>query len=172
MPLFYNKVQRVNPRDPKGAHKWYPILKSVGQVDEHEVAKLVSDETTLNPKEAEMAVYQLEKVMERLLLDGHTVQLGELGSFSLHRRGLPRRERGDARQNQKGQPAFPCRQRHQGRFGRSQVPSCRGFVEQEKVARKIPSARSFKIMLMISKNHEHNFYPKMSMIFRNHAHFF
>lgn len=45
--------------------------------------KLVSDETTLNPKEAEMAVYQLEKVMERLLLDGHTVQLGELGSFSL-----------------------------------------------------------------------------------------
>ncbi|MBQ6238421.1 MAG: HU family DNA-binding protein [Bacteroidales bacterium] len=47
------------------------------------VAKLVSDETTLNPKEAEMAVYQLEKVMERLLLDGHTVQLGELGSFSL-----------------------------------------------------------------------------------------
>lgn len=43
----------------------------------------MSDETTLNPKEAEMAVYQLEKVMERLLLDGHTVQLGELGSFSL-----------------------------------------------------------------------------------------
>ena len=32
---------------------------------------------------AEMAVYQLEKVMERQLLDGHTVQLGELGSFSL-----------------------------------------------------------------------------------------
>ena len=81
--FMYNNVQRVNPRDPKGARKWYPILKSVGQVDEHEVAKLVSDETTLNPKEAEMAVYQLEKVMERLLLDGHTVQLGELGSFSL-----------------------------------------------------------------------------------------
>ena len=45
--------------------------------------KLVSDETTLNPKEAEMAVYQLEKVMERLLLDGHTVQLGDLGTFNL-----------------------------------------------------------------------------------------
>ena len=83
MPLFYNKVQRVNPRDPKGARKWYPILKSVGQVDEHEVAKLVSDETTLNPKEAEMAVYQLEKVMERLLLDGRAVQVGDLGTFNL-----------------------------------------------------------------------------------------
>ena len=76
-------MQRVNPRDPKGARKWYAILKSVGQVDEYEVAKLVSDETTLNPKEAEMAVYQLEKVMERLLLDGHTVQLGDLGTFNL-----------------------------------------------------------------------------------------
>jgi predicted histone-like DNA-binding protein len=43
----------------------------------------VSEETTLNPKEAEMAVYQLFKVVTRLLLDGHTVQLGELGSFRL-----------------------------------------------------------------------------------------
>lgn len=31
---------------------------------------MLADETTLNPKEAEMAVYQLEKVVSRLLLDG------------------------------------------------------------------------------------------------------
>ena len=43
-------------------------------------AKLVSDETTLNPKETEMAVYHLKKVFERLLLNDHTVQPG---SFSL-----------------------------------------------------------------------------------------
>ena len=30
-----------------------------------------------------MAVYQLEKVVSRLLLDGHTVQLGDLGTFNL-----------------------------------------------------------------------------------------
>lgn len=45
--------------------------------------KMQADETTLNPKEAEMAVYQLEKVVSRLLLDGHTVQLGDLGTFNL-----------------------------------------------------------------------------------------
>jgi nucleoid DNA-binding protein len=50
-----------------------------GLVKEKEVAKLLSDETTLNPKEAEMTLYQLLKVIIRLLLDGHTVQLGELG---------------------------------------------------------------------------------------------
>ncbi len=52
-------------------------------MDEHAVARLISDETTLNPKEAEMAIYQLEKVMGRLLLNGYTVQIGEFGSFSL-----------------------------------------------------------------------------------------
>ena len=67
---------------------WHSIVVSqsemrCGAKANGEQNKLVADETTLNPKEAEMAVYQLEKVMERLLLNGHTVQLGELGSFSL-----------------------------------------------------------------------------------------
>jgi predicted histone-like DNA-binding protein len=62
---------------------WHPILKSVGLVKEKQVAKLLADETTLNPKEAEMTLYQLLKVIVNLLLEGHTVQLGTLGSFRL-----------------------------------------------------------------------------------------
>jgi predicted histone-like DNA-binding protein len=50
-------------------------------VKEREVAKLLADETTLNAKEAEMAVSQLLKVVTTLLLNGSTVQLGSLGSF-------------------------------------------------------------------------------------------
>ena len=73
-----------------------------------------------------------------------------------HLGGLPRRKRGNSRQNQEAQPALPCRQEHQGRSGEREVPSRRGYDEQEKVALKISSARSFKIMLMISKNHEHD----------------
>jgi len=69
---------------------------------------------------------------------------------------MPRRERGDARQNQESQPPLPRRQGYQGCPGQRQVPSRRGYAEQEKVALKIPSARNFKIMLMISKNHEHD----------------
>lgn len=84
MAVFFNRVLKVNPRDPQGGEKkWYATLKSVGHMDEHAVARLISDETTLNPKEAEMAIYQLEKVMGRLLLNGYTVQIGEFGSFSL-----------------------------------------------------------------------------------------
>ncbi len=61
------------------AHPYGDSL-AVGQVA---LVHCSSAETTLNPKEAEMAVYQLEKVVSRLLLDGHTVQLGDLGTFNI-----------------------------------------------------------------------------------------
>jgi predicted histone-like DNA-binding protein len=83
MPLFYKKVQRGNPSNPAAPKLWYPILKSIGLVKEKKLAKLLADETTLNPKEAEMSLSQLFKVIINLLLEGHTVQLGELGSFRL-----------------------------------------------------------------------------------------
>jgi predicted histone-like DNA-binding protein len=83
MPLFYNKIERGNPSNLSAPKLWYSVLKSTGLVKEKEVSKLMSEETTLNPKEAEMAVYQLLKVVIRLLLEGHTVQLGSLGSFRL-----------------------------------------------------------------------------------------
>ncbi|HBL73883.1 MAG: DNA-binding protein [Bacteroidetes bacterium GWF2_42_66] len=83
MAIFYNKVERGNPTNPEAPKKWYPVLKSLGMVPEKEVAKQISDETTLNPKEAEIALAQFQKVMIRNLLEGRTVQLGDWGSFHL-----------------------------------------------------------------------------------------
>ena len=83
MPVFYNKVRRINPFDPQAVEKWYAVLKSMGQISEKEVAKQIADETTLNPKEAEMAISQFLKILIRLLLEGYTVQLGDWGSFRL-----------------------------------------------------------------------------------------
>jgi predicted histone-like DNA-binding protein len=83
MALFYKKIQRGNPANPSAPKLWYPLLKSIGLVKEKQVAQQLADDTTLNPKEAEMAFYQLLKVIVNLLLDGHTVQLGELGTFHL-----------------------------------------------------------------------------------------
>ncbi len=83
MTLLYNKIQRGVPGQPEAPKKWYISLKTLGQVGEKEVARQIADETTLNPKEAEMALAQLEKVLIRLLLEGHTVQLGDWGSFYL-----------------------------------------------------------------------------------------
>lgn len=52
-------------------------------VDESEVAELIADETTLNPMEAQMAIRQLRKIVQRLLLDGKSVKLGNWGSFNV-----------------------------------------------------------------------------------------
>jgi predicted histone-like DNA-binding protein len=83
MSILYNKVERGNPSKPEEPKRWHPVLKSTGLVKEKEVARRVADETTLNPKEAEFAVAQLFKVVTDYLLNGKTVQLGELGSFRL-----------------------------------------------------------------------------------------
>jgi predicted histone-like DNA-binding protein len=83
MALFFKKIQRGNPSNPAAPKLWYPILRSLGMVKDKQLAELLADETTLNPKEAEMSLFQLFKVIIRLLLDGHTVQLGELGGFRL-----------------------------------------------------------------------------------------
>lgn len=89
MALIYNKVQRRNPQDKNAPAKWYPVLKTTYMVREKEVAKQIADETTLNPKEAEMALSQLQKIMIRTLLNGQSIQLGDWGSFhlSLHTEG-------------------------------------------------------------------------------------
>jgi predicted histone-like DNA-binding protein len=81
MAVFYKKVQRANPQTR--VQKWYLVLKSLGTVKSKEVAKQMADETTMNPKEAEIAVYEMSKVMKRLLLSGYTVQFEDLGSFYL-----------------------------------------------------------------------------------------
>jgi predicted histone-like DNA-binding protein len=83
MAIFYNKVERANPQDRTAPKKWYPSLKTIEQVSEKEVAKQISDETTLNPKEAEMALEQFRKVLIRNLLSSNSVQLGDWGAFHL-----------------------------------------------------------------------------------------
>lgn len=83
MAILFNKVKRGNPSDLTAPKKWYPILKTLNRVDEKEVAKQISDETTLNRKEAEMALVQLEKILIRNLLDSKSVQVGDWGTLHL-----------------------------------------------------------------------------------------
>ena len=84
MSLCFNVVPKVDPRSPRsGGRRYYAVLKSLGLLDEREVARQLSEETTMTPKEAEFSIHQFEKILIRNLLNGHTVKVGELGSFSL-----------------------------------------------------------------------------------------
>lgn len=81
MPIIYNKLSRKHPGKPEEGQKWYLYCKTVGMVDEAEVARQIADETTLNPKEAEMAISLLRKVILRNLLEGRMVRLGDWAYF-------------------------------------------------------------------------------------------
>lgn len=83
MSLFLKPVQRRNPVKPNEPMKWYPVQYTTKLVGESEVAEMIADETTLNPMEAQMAIRQLRKVMQRLLLDGKSVTLGNWGTFNV-----------------------------------------------------------------------------------------
>ena len=94
MSIFLKAVQRINPSEPDEPKKWYPVQYTTKMVDENEVAMLITDETTLNPMEAAMAIRQLRKVVQRLLLDGKSVKLGDWGTFNitLNTEGAERKE--------------------------------------------------------------------------------
>ncbi|MBR1445820.1 MAG: DNA-binding protein [Alloprevotella sp.] len=81
MSLLYVKQPRKSPKDK--SVKFYPQVKSIKLIKQKEVAKLLSDETTLNPMEAAFVLEQLSKIVERLLLQSYSVQLGEWASFFL-----------------------------------------------------------------------------------------
>ena len=83
MPVVLNKIERKNPQNMAAPPKWYATVKTVTQLSENAVARQIADETTLNRKEAEMALAQFEKVLITNLLQGNSVQLGDWGSFHL-----------------------------------------------------------------------------------------
>ena len=82
MAILIRAIQRANPRDKNAPKKWYAVQNSTGLVPETKVAELIADETTLNPSEALMSIRQLRKVIQRLMADGHSVKLGDWGTFS------------------------------------------------------------------------------------------
>lgn len=84
MAIFYNKTQRPSiPSDKNSEKKWYPRVKTLSLASEREVAQIISDETTLNPKEAEMALAQMAKAALVLLKAGRSVRLGSWATISV-----------------------------------------------------------------------------------------
>jgi len=83
MSILYTKVQRVNPRDPEAARKWYVVQKRVERKSEKEIAEALTKNTTLNRGEAGMVIDELQSVILQALLDGYSVQMGDWGSFQL-----------------------------------------------------------------------------------------
>ena len=83
MAVILERLQRKNPIKKEESDKWYVAVKSLQQVEDREVAKLVADETTLNANEVEFVLNQYKKVLLNLLRAGYTVKMGDWASFFL-----------------------------------------------------------------------------------------
>ena len=86
MSILLKPVQRINPQDPKGERKWYPVQYTTDIVGEIELGEMISYETTLNPMEAAMVIRQLGKILPAVLMDGKSVRLGGIGTFNIRLR--------------------------------------------------------------------------------------
>lgn len=86
MGILLKPVQRVNPQDPKGKRKWYPVQYTTDIVSEIELGEMISYETTINPMEAAMVIRQLGKILPAVLMDGKSVRLGGIGTFNVRLR--------------------------------------------------------------------------------------
>ncbi|MCA9930880.1 MAG: HU family DNA-binding protein [Anaerolineales bacterium] len=83
MPAKYKVVQKVNPRDPQGARKFYPILVSNGRSNQRKLALEAADRSTLSDADMDAALTNLLALIPKHLAEGHIVDLGEFGSFRL-----------------------------------------------------------------------------------------
>ncbi len=87
MTVKYTVVARGNPGDPEAPKKYYPILKSTGKVSLRQLARRISEISTVSSVDTVAVLEALLTVVPQELAEGRTVRLGDLGSFSLRSRG-------------------------------------------------------------------------------------
>ncbi len=87
MSVKYTAVARGDPRDPQAPKKYYPRVKSSGQVTVRQLAQRIADISTVSTVDTIATVEALLVVVPQELAEGRTVKLGDLGTFSLRVRG-------------------------------------------------------------------------------------
>ena len=83
MSLYYNKVQKRNMQEPEKGNLWYPMIRSIGTIYDDELSQLVSERTSLHPRDSLVAIYGMQAIMKEKMSLGYNVCLRDLGSFRL-----------------------------------------------------------------------------------------
>ncbi len=83
MALKYSLMQRVNPRDPAAARKFYAVAVSKDHVDLRMLSTEISNISTVSSIDTMAVLESLVQVLPQYLLDGRTIKLGEFGTFRL-----------------------------------------------------------------------------------------
>lgn len=79
MAIVYNKIPRKNPKDK--SVKYYPTVKLVGRKTEKDLMERICRNTTLNEREAMMALAEVRQGILDFILDGYSVEFSDWASF-------------------------------------------------------------------------------------------
>lgn len=81
--LQYSLIQRANPRDLTLPKKWYAASSSRGRKTLKEISTDVSGASSLSRGDIQNAILGLVDQVPKYLLDGQSVELGELGTLRI-----------------------------------------------------------------------------------------
>jgi predicted histone-like DNA-binding protein len=82
MKVLFKSIKRVNPQD-QSDQKYYATIKSKELISFDELILQISDGSSLRESDIRAAVTALLNVMIKQLTAGRSIQLGDLGNFSL-----------------------------------------------------------------------------------------
>ena len=90
MTIKYKIVKTAHPGVKGGGeYRYYPRVCDRRKMDLEELAKRISGFSTLHPADIMAVLSAFVSELPDLLLDNHSIQLGDFGTFSLHASGLP-----------------------------------------------------------------------------------
>ena len=81
--MLYSVIQRANPRDLNAVKKYYAVAQTEKQADLRMIAERISRETNFSTAEVQAAIEAFLLVIPKLLSEGHSVKMGDFGTFSL-----------------------------------------------------------------------------------------
>ena len=83
MPTKFNVVAKRNPSDPTAPAKYYPSVVSGGRITLRQLARQISDISTVSSLDTMAVLEGLLTIIPREIADGNIVELGDFGSFRL-----------------------------------------------------------------------------------------
>lgn len=83
MAVNYRAVAKKNPSNQTAPAKYYPQVKSTGDTTLRQLAKEISEISTVSTTDAMAVIEGFLAVVPRALANGKIVRLGEFGSFSI-----------------------------------------------------------------------------------------
>lgn len=81
--LYYHLIQRADPRDRSKPQKWYVQPESRGRKTIRDISADIAGASSLSRGDIQNVILSLVDQVPRYLLDGQSVEFGEIGSMRI-----------------------------------------------------------------------------------------